>query len=78
MVCPFLSMTYRHWLSVIVLPAWLSAAMAGHATNTFVYRDGTHFLLGQQRFYYLGANCFYLPYFAQDTSVATNGVTCAR
>jgi hypothetical protein len=39
----------------------------------FVRREGMHFLAGDQRFYYLGASCYYLPYWASDTS--TNAAT---
>ena len=62
----------------IALVAWLAAAMSGwadHAPGAFVRRSGTHFLLDRQRVYYLGANCYYLAYFAQDTNVAVGAQT---
>jgi mannan endo-1,4-beta-mannosidase len=53
----------------IVIGVLAQNACAEHISNQFVRAEGTHLMLGRQRFYYYGANCFYLPYFAQDTNV---------
>lgn len=39
----------------------------------FVRRAGTHFMAGDQRFYFLGSSCYYLAYWAADTT--TNPAT---
>lgn len=50
-----------------ILPGFCSTT---RAQQEFVRRSGSHFMLGQQRLYFMGANCYYLSYFAQDTSEA--------
>ena len=55
--------------------AVVATGLVSRADEPFVRRAGTHFLSGDQRFYFMGANCFYLAYFAQDTAAATNGQT---
>lgn len=39
----------------------------------FVRRAGTHFMAGDQRLYFLGTSCYYLAYWASDTT--TNSAT---
>ncbi len=39
----------------------------------FVRREGTHFMVGDQRLYYMGASCYYLAYWGADTT--TNELT---
>lgn len=46
---------------------------ATRADVPFVRREGTHLMAGDQRFYFFGASCFYLAYWASDTS--TNSAT---
>jgi mannan endo-1,4-beta-mannosidase len=57
-----------------VAAVWLAGAASAGAQD-FVRRDGTHLLLGRQRFYYLGTGCYYLAYYAQDTSPGPAGKT---
>lgn len=40
-----------------------------NGTRPFVRRDGTHLMAGDQRFYFLGASCYYLAYWAGDTDI---------
>ncbi|MDA0323625.1 MAG: hypothetical protein O2923_13050 [Verrucomicrobia bacterium] len=63
------------WFCAIVLAGASMPQSTVGATNEFFYRADTHFMSGNQRYYYMGANCFYLGYFAQDTTIATNGMT---
>ena len=65
----------RQLLPILAVLANVSVLVAGHGPGQFVRRETTHLMRDKQRLYYLGANCFYLSYFAQDTSVATNGTT---
>ena len=46
----------------------LAALRPAGADMPFVRREGTHFMAGDQRFYFLGASCYYLAYWAADTS----------
>lgn len=55
----------RFAVPVIVL---LLTPLFSGAQTEFVRRSGTHFMLGNQRHYFMGANCYYLSHFAQDTS----------
>jgi mannan endo-1,4-beta-mannosidase len=55
-------------VSLLIVPAASPAA-----ETPFVRREGTHFMAGDQRFYFLGSSCYYLAYWAADTT--TNGAT---
>ncbi|MDP6525274.1 MAG: cellulase family glycosylhydrolase [Kiritimatiellia bacterium] len=53
----------------VVVILLLTPVISGAQTE-FVRRSGAHFMLGRQRYYFMGANCYYLSYFAQDTTEA--------
>ncbi|MGQ9661685.1 MAG: glycoside hydrolase 5 family protein [Kiritimatiellia bacterium] len=53
----------------------LVAASRAVAETEFVRWSDTHFTRGTQRFYYVGTSCYYLGYFAQDTSPGPSGKT---
>ena len=59
----------RRWWTACLLVCMFAA----WGDMPFVRRDGMHFMAGDQRFYYLGASCYYLAYWAADTS--TNSAT---
>lgn len=63
-------LTRRSFLVALLALVSLSAAQAD---TPFVRRDGMHFMAGDQRVYFLGASCYYLAYWASDTS--TNSAT---
>jgi len=60
----------------VVLALWLILFLGpaqACGQTPFVRREGMHFMAGDQRFYFLGASCYYLAYWASDTS--TNSAT---
>lgn len=59
--------------SLLAIGAGILLAGLAAAEMPFVRRDGMHFMAGDQRFYFLGTSCYYLAYWAADTT--TNGLT---
>lgn len=52
----------------------MAVCLAGaRGTNDFVWRSGQHLMIGDQRHYFMGGSCYYLAYWASDTS--TNAAT---
>jgi mannan endo-1,4-beta-mannosidase len=56
----------RQSLSPLVVLGCLGWVHANE--RPFITRQGTHLRAGDQRFYFLGASCYYLAYWAADTS----------